>query len=84
MSTKRSAVVSKNSSLVPAVESLELLTANEVCNLLCVSKKTLQRRRRSGSIPFVILGTNCIRFRRSALEQLLRTHEVGMVHEQIH
>jgi len=77
MSTKRSAVVSKTSSLVPAVESLELLTANEVCHLLKLSKKSLQRRRNSGSIPFIMLGQNCIRYKRSAIESLIRVGEVA-------
>jgi predicted site-specific integrase-resolvase len=77
MSTKRSAVVSKNSSLAPAVESLELLTANEVCHLLKLSKKSLQRRRRAGTLPFIVLGQNCIRFKRSAIELLVMTGEVS-------
>lgn len=48
-----------------------LLTPDEVCQLLAVSKRWLYDNTRSGAIPHVRVGRQ-LRFRRSDLEEWLR------------
>lgn len=53
-----------------------LLTQREVCQRLGVCKKTLQNMRRRRQIPYLRFGHRTIRFRESAVTELLRQAEV--------
>jgi excisionase family DNA binding protein len=53
----------------------KLLTQREVCRLLQVSPKTLQRLRRRSMITFVQFGYHSIRFRQDEVEEFIRRQE---------
>lgn len=57
-------------------DSLQLLTSSDVSRLLKISGKTIQRKRKDGSLPFVMLG-GTVRFRRSAIAKLLDASAVA-------
>lgn len=52
-----------------------LLNQSQVCELLGISKKTLQLLRRKHKIGFARLGHRTIRFRQEQVEQFLRKRE---------
>ena len=52
-----------------------LLTSNQVCEILGISLKTLQRLRRKKSIPYIIFGKT-VRYRPVAVERFVSAREV--------
>ena len=65
----------RNPNFVSGSSPPRLLNSNEVCSLLNVHLKTLQRWVREGKIPFIRLhGRN--RFRASAVEAFIRDREI--------
>ena len=54
---------------------LEFLTSRDVCALLKISSKTLERLRKKRALNFVRLG-GAYRFRRSAVDLFLSQREV--------
>jgi hypothetical protein len=48
----------------------EWLNSEEVCNLLHISKRTLQTYRDTGAIPYSKIGRKCY-YKTSAVEQLI-------------
>lgn len=64
----------KNEQLTVEAEKPEerLLTSAETCKFLRCSKPTLHRMKKSGTIPFVRIGSN-IRYKQTDLEKLIET-----------
>jgi excisionase family DNA binding protein len=56
-----------------------LLTADEVCAILRITRRTLQRwiHGNPPKLPYVQLSLNKIGFRRQTIEQFIRSREVG-------
>jgi excisionase family DNA binding protein len=48
------------------------LTIREAAELLRCSESSIQRMRSSGRLPFMKLGDNSVRFRREAVEAMLK------------
>ena len=53
-----------------------LLTATEVCDLLQISRRTLQRLCAYRKLSFIRIGQNTVRFRREIVDVFLRSREV--------
>jgi excisionase family DNA binding protein len=54
-----------------------LLTSAEVCNILRIKSKTLQRLCKSGALNFIRISETCYRFRPAAVNLFLRQREIG-------
>ncbi len=52
-----------------------LLTINEVCQLLKVSKRTIQRWVKNHTLTPLRLSSRIIRFKQSEIERFLKSHE---------
>ncbi len=65
--------MSEHISRAPAAPAIRdrLLTTDEVCRLLAISRSTLHQLRRRGVIEAVIVGTRTVRFRASDIERLI-------------
>jgi excisionase family DNA binding protein len=56
-----------------------LLNSSQVCQLLAVSQKTLQRLTASGALRYILLSASCRRFRRAAVEAFLESRTVKAI-----
>jgi len=52
-----------------------LLTISEVCQLLKVSKRTVQRWSKNGRLRPIRLSSRIIRFKKSDIERFLKSHD---------
>ena len=55
----------------------EYLRATSVLNLLPISRRTLERWKSQGRIPFIRAGSRLILYRRSDIEKMLTRFTVG-------
>jgi excisionase family DNA binding protein len=53
-----------------------LLTAQELCDYIRISRRTLRRYTRQKSLPFIKLSSGIVRFSLSAINESLRDKEI--------
>lgn len=54
----------------------KVLTREEVCEFLHISKSQVERFRRQGKLPYIKLAHKCVRYRLSDCEKLLNEYTV--------
>ena len=55
----------------------EIISRDEVAQVLGVSLSQVERFRRAGKLPYIKLSHKCVRYRRSDCEKLLRAYTIG-------